>query len=54
MVASVPVQWPQYREDQDRNIRLADPVTVAAGYGKLNCDFWDSLPRQKAYPSAAQ
>jgi carboxylesterase type B len=49
--ADVVVQWPIYREAEDRNIRLADPVTVEAGYGKFNCDFWDSLPRQTAYPS---
>ena len=48
----VEVQWPKYDQDEDRNIHLADPITVDAGYGKLNCDFWDSLPRQHDYPSS--
>ena len=49
---AVEVQWPIYDQDEDRNIHLADPITVDAGYGKLNCDFWDSLPRQNDYPSS--
>eukprot|EP00937_MAST-01D_sp_MAST-1D-sp2_P000528 g528.t1 len=49
--ADVAVQWPLYTASEDRNIRLADPITVDAGYGKLNCDFWDSLPRQGPYPT---
>ena len=45
----VPVYWPKYDPKLDRNLHITDPITVASGYGKTNCDFWDSLPREAPY-----
>jgi len=48
--AGVDVRWPAYTQTKDEHLRLASQVEVGSGYGKVNCDFWDSLPRQTSYP----
>ena len=38
-------------ESQEKALRLANEIRVGEGLARLNCDFWDSLPRQSNYPS---
>ncbi len=49
--SSVPVHWPRYNRTSDQHLRLANEIRVGEGLARLNCDFWDSLPRQSNYPS---
>jgi carboxylesterase type B len=45
------VPWPKYDEHSDVHLEFtAAGMVNATALAKQHCDFWDSLPRQSAYP----
>jgi len=37
------LQWPQYQQSSDQDLKFATPSSVETGYEQSYCDFWDEL-----------